>query len=124
MRQVGVLAAAGLVALKRTLPRLVDDHENARRLAAGVAAIPGIKVDVAGVETNIVMIEVDERVNLTAQAVVRELEKRGVLALTIGEGLCIYGYSPYHHRHPIQPWALVMTHWVWSLSQARGACAW
>jgi hypothetical protein len=42
--QVGILAAAGLVALKRTLPRLADDHDNAQRLAAGVAAIPGLMV--------------------------------------------------------------------------------
>jgi len=45
MRQVGVLAAAGQVALKRTLPRLGDDHDNAKRLAAGLSTIPGLKVD-------------------------------------------------------------------------------
>ena len=44
MRQVGVLAAAGQVALRRTLPRLADDHDNAKRLAVGVSTIPGLKV--------------------------------------------------------------------------------
>lgn len=44
MRQVGVLAAAGLVALKKTLPRITDDHEHAKKLARGLAAVPGLKV--------------------------------------------------------------------------------
>jgi len=55
MRQVGVLAAAGVVALERMVDRLVEDHANARRLAEGVARLPRIRIDLARVQTNIVI---------------------------------------------------------------------
>jgi len=54
MRQAGVLAACGLYALDRNLARLADDHARARRLAEGLAAIPGVEVDLPAVETNMV----------------------------------------------------------------------
>lgn len=54
MRQVGVLAAAGLIALTEMVDRLADDHANARRLAAGLAALPGLLVDPESVRTNMV----------------------------------------------------------------------
>jgi threonine aldolase len=59
MRQVGVLAAAGLVALDSMVDRLAEDHANCRRLAAGVAALPGIRVDLDSVQTNILIFRVD-----------------------------------------------------------------
>jgi threonine aldolase len=55
MRQAGVLAAAGLVALRRGPGRLAEDHANAARLAAAVAELPGIDLDPASVRTNIVV---------------------------------------------------------------------
>jgi threonine aldolase len=54
MRQAGVLAAAGLVALEEMVDRLADDHANARRLAEGLQGLPGIDVDLTRVETNMV----------------------------------------------------------------------
>ena len=54
MRQVGVLAAPGLVALETMIDRLADDHANARRLAYGLAEIDGLELDPAAIETNIV----------------------------------------------------------------------
>ncbi len=54
LRQVGVLAAAGLVGLTQMVDRLADDHANARRMAAGLAALPGLAVDPARVATNMV----------------------------------------------------------------------
>jgi threonine aldolase len=54
MRQVGVLAAAGLVALEHMVSRLGDDHANAQRLAAGLAGLPGVEVDPRPVEINMV----------------------------------------------------------------------
>ena len=54
MRQVGVLAAPGLVALETMIDRLADDHANARRLAGGLAEIDGLALDPAAIETNIV----------------------------------------------------------------------
>jgi threonine aldolase len=58
MRQSGVVAAAGLYALDHHVERLADDHENARLLAEGLAAIDGVTLDPSTVETNIVVFEV------------------------------------------------------------------
>ena len=57
MRQAGVLAAAGLVALDEMIDRLADDHANARRLAEGLAEIPGIEVDLDSVQSNIIVFD-------------------------------------------------------------------
>lgn len=54
MRQVGILAAAGLYALEHNVQRLADDHDNARVLATGLAQIPGIEIDLDAVASNIV----------------------------------------------------------------------
>ena len=59
MRHAGVIAAAALVALEEMRDRLVDDHRNAKRLAEGLARIPGIRVDPKKVVTNIVSFEID-----------------------------------------------------------------
>ena len=59
MRQVGILAAAGLVALESMIDRLAEDHVNARQLADGVARLPRARVDLASVQTNIVIFHVD-----------------------------------------------------------------
>jgi threonine aldolase len=59
MRQAGILAAAGLVALERMVDRLAEDHVNARSLAEALATLPGLAVDLASVQTNIVIIRVD-----------------------------------------------------------------
>jgi len=58
MRQVGVLCAAALYALDHHLPRLDDDHANARRLAEGLASLPGVSVQLSSVQTNIVVFDV------------------------------------------------------------------
>jgi threonine aldolase len=59
MRQVGVLAAAGLVALESMVDRLAEDHDHARRLAAEVSKLPGIRIDLKSVQTNIVIFHVE-----------------------------------------------------------------
>ena len=59
MRQAGVIAAAGIVALERMVDRLAEDHANARRLADGLAKLPGLAVDLATVQTNIVIVRVE-----------------------------------------------------------------
>jgi threonine aldolase len=58
MRQVGVLAAAGLYALDHNVERLADDHENARLLARGLADTPGIAIDIERVQSNIVKFDI------------------------------------------------------------------
>jgi threonine aldolase len=55
MRQAGIIAAAGVVALERMVDRLAEDHANARMLAEGAARLPGLSVDLASVQTNIVI---------------------------------------------------------------------
>lgn len=75
MRQAGVLAAAGLVALDQMVDRLADDHANARLLAEAAAEVHPDGVDLAQVETNIVYVE-----DVDAAAVVTGLGERGVAA--------------------------------------------
>jgi len=59
MRQVGVLAAAGLLALDTMVERLAEDHEHAKRLARGLAVLPRLRLDPENVQTNIVIFRVD-----------------------------------------------------------------
>jgi threonine aldolase len=79
MRQVGVLAAAGLIALEESPEVLVEDHANARRLAEGMAELRGVKIDPERVQTNIVIFDVKAAGMTTAQ-LSAELKSRGVLA--------------------------------------------
>jgi threonine aldolase len=58
MRQAGILAAAGLIALEEGPKRLHEDHANAKYLAEGLAQIAGVKIDLATVQTNIVIFDV------------------------------------------------------------------
>lgn len=83
MRQAGVLAAAGIVALEEMVERLVLDHENASRLARGLAAIEGIALDPRTVRTNIVYFEV-VKPGLTAAALAEALRSEGVRLLATG----------------------------------------
>lgn len=84
MRQVGVLAAAGIVALEQMVDRLAEDHVRARRLAEGVAAIPGLSIGLDRVQTNIVFFDLAQDVPLTGREVAMQLREREVLI----------GYSP------------------------------
>lgn len=82
MRQAGVLAAAGLIALQDMPARLADDHAKARRLALGLAELPGVRVDLATVQTNIVMFHLSGA--RSGPALVAELREHGVLANATG----------------------------------------
>jgi threonine aldolase len=79
MRQAGVLAAAGLVALRESPGRLHLDHENAKFLATGLAEIPGVKIDPAKVVTNILFFDVSGT-GLFAPEVSQRLKAAGILA--------------------------------------------
>jgi threonine aldolase len=79
MRQAGVLAAAGLIALEEGPKRLAEDHENARFLARGLAEIPGIQVETDKVVTNILFFDVSGT-GLTAAQVSQRLKAENVLA--------------------------------------------
>lgn len=83
MRQVGVLAAAGIVALEKMSSRLADDHANARALATALAGIPGIVLDPESVQTNIVIFELEEGVR-DAPSLVAAIREEGILAIAFG----------------------------------------
>jgi threonine aldolase len=76
MRQSGILAAGALYALHHNRARLADDHANAKRFAAVVAEAPGARIDLAGVETNFVLVDFDEP--LRAEDVVRHARALGL----------------------------------------------
>lgn len=82
MRQAGILAAAGVVALETMVDRLREDHENARLLAEGLATLPGIAIDLARVQTNIVIFTV-KRKDLDAPGLVVKLAEHGIKAFAI-----------------------------------------
>ena len=84
MRQAGVLAAAGLVALEESPKRLADDHCHAKLLAEGFSRIRGIQVDPAKVMTNIVIFNVSGTGHATAEISTR-LKQRGVLINPIND---------------------------------------
>lgn len=83
MRQAGLLAAAGLWALAHHLERLPEDHRLARRLAEGLAGLPHLRVDPSVVETNIVLIFLDES-GPSAEELQARLDARGVRLLANG----------------------------------------
>jgi threonine aldolase len=78
MRQAGVLAAAGLIALEQSPRHLIEDHRNARLMAKGLARIPGIRIDPAKVQTNIVIFDVSGT-GLAGAALRSRLKERGIL---------------------------------------------
>jgi len=83
MRQAGILAAAGLVALEESPPKLFTDHANARRLAEGAAEIEGVSIDPESVVTNIVIFDVSAAAK-SASEIVSELSEAGVKAIGFG----------------------------------------
>jgi threonine aldolase len=80
MRQAGIIAAAGIVALTGMVDRLAEDHANARALAVGLAGIPGLRIDPDAIATNIVYFRVTAK-GLDAPAVVARLGESGVRVL-------------------------------------------
>jgi len=83
MRQSGILAAAGLYALEHNLPRIADDHANARRLAERLAGVRGLAIDLARVETNLVFANVEFAGGAAA-----------LQAAALREGVLLHGTGP------------------------------
>jgi len=83
MRQVGIIAAGALYALDHHVERLADDHANAQRLAHAIAELPGLSIDPASVETNILYFDVDKSLGTAAQFCDR-LRAAGVWMLPTG----------------------------------------
>jgi threonine aldolase len=83
MRQVGVLAATGLVALDENVNRLAEDHAHARALAGGLAAISGVAVDPESVQSNIVVFDV-AGLAMEPEEFVSHLASMGVRIASVG----------------------------------------
>lgn len=86
MRQVGILAAAGMIALEESPKRLHIDHENARRLAEGVANLRGVSIDAEKVQTNIVIFDITETGKTSAE-ICDELKAREIYAIPFGKAI-------------------------------------
>lgn len=99
MRQAGIIAAAGVVALEEMVDRLADDHANARMLAEGLAGIPGVAIDLRYVQTNIVRFDLTSQ-RLSVSELLSALRARGVLLGGMGgrimRAVTHYGIEPAH----------------------------
>ena len=84
MRQAGVLAAAGIVALEQMVDRLADDHRRARQLAAGLAQIPGLQLSTAVPPSNMVFVSLSEKAPFSAAEVVARLYEHKVRVGAVG----------------------------------------
>ncbi len=83
MRQIGILAAAGIVALNSMIERLIEDHENAKMLAEGLSGIDGISIDTKMVKTNIVYFDIVKD-NFIRDEILIRLARKGVKLLFLG----------------------------------------
>jgi threonine aldolase len=85
MRQAGILAAAGIVALEKMTGRLVEDHARARQLAEGLRQIPGLALDAGTPATNMVFLTLTEQVKMETDQLAGMLKQHGVLVDIAGE---------------------------------------
>ena len=83
MRQAGILAAAGIVALSEMVDRLADDHANAKKLAMGLAEIAGISINPDHIKTNIIFFEIS-REDMTPEEFVQQIDAKGIRMLPVG----------------------------------------
>jgi threonine aldolase len=84
MRQAGIIAAPGIVALESMINRLEEDHRNARHLAEEIAKISGIQIDLSRVQTNIVCFDVND-LKITSDMFISKLNQKGILSLALAE---------------------------------------
>jgi threonine aldolase len=85
MRQAGILAAAGIVALQTMTGRLANDHIRAKRMAAGLAAIGGLVFDAGSPFTNMIFVNIDNSIQLKATQIAELFKNKGVLVGIVGE---------------------------------------
>lgn len=85
MRQAGILAAAGIVALESMIERLAEDHQRAQKLARGLESIPGLELTSGMPQTNMVFVNMKPETGLSAKEVAGRLKSRNILVGAIGE---------------------------------------
>ncbi|MFQ5838660.1 MAG: GntG family PLP-dependent aldolase [Thermoplasmata archaeon] len=105
MRQAGIVAAAGLVALERMVDRLAEDHTNARLLAEGIARLGTVDIDMKSVQTNIVIFDVSP-LGISSSDFASRLEERGLRVTTKGRTRvrCVthYGIERAHIKRALE----------------------
>jgi threonine aldolase len=84
MRQAGVLAAAGIVALETVVPRLAEDHQQARQLTEALNAIPGIILDPGTPQSNMVYLTLAAEIPSNAPEISRQLKDKDILVGVVG----------------------------------------
>jgi threonine aldolase len=111
MRQAGVIAAPGIIALTEMIDRLAEDHRNARILAEGICGLPGVTLDLATVQTNIVIFRMAGLAE--AEALSAALAHAGVLVSDFGGGrlrmVTHYGISEEDCRTAVQAFEETLT---------------
>jgi threonine aldolase len=86
MRQVGVLAAPGIIALTEMVDRLKEDHARAKKLALGISGLRGVKIDPETVETDILIFGFNHPA-ITVPAMLEKMKEKGILALAVSGGI-------------------------------------
>ncbi len=95
MRQVGVLAAPGIIALTEMVDRLKEDHQRAKRLALAIADMPGVKLNPDHVQTNLIIFDFDHP-QFSISEFLSELEKREILAMAVRGGIRFVVHKDIH----------------------------
>lgn len=85
MRQAGVLAAAGIVALEEMVDRLWEDHQHAKQLAETLLSVTGIRLDKGSPNTNMIYVQIDPSLRISAKECAKKLKDLGVLVGITGE---------------------------------------
>jgi threonine aldolase len=85
MRQAGVIAAAGIIAVTKMTERLAEDHERARILANGLSQIEDLRIDMGAPTTNMIFVSLKENVKLTSEEVLSKLHEKGILIGLVGK---------------------------------------
>jgi threonine aldolase len=81
MRQAGIIAASGIIALEKMVDRLKSDHDNARTLGEKISKIHGIIINPETIQTNMVIFQLDDRID--GNDFLEQLKTRGILALSM-----------------------------------------
>lgn len=115
MRQSGVLAAAGIIALDEMVDRLAEDHQHAAELAGRLGALPGIRLDKGSPNTNMVYVELDPSLGMSANQCAAKLRDEGVLVGITGERhfrlVCHYWIKEEHISTVVRAFETVLANW-------------
>jgi threonine aldolase len=84
MRQAGIIAAAGIVALETMVDRLAEDHANAKLIARRLSKVPGLSIDMERVQTNIIFVDFS-KLGVSKEEIERRFDEQGVKLIALGD---------------------------------------